>query len=863
MSFRCREKPLCKLPSIQNKKGWNWVHTVQVPGALASDVEHAYQMVKAGDRPPPPDKEAPPCELMLIGEAPGYNEDKYGWPFCGEAGGVLNWFLNKAGFDLTKVLITNIVRCRPPKNRDPSAEEIKACSVHILEEIKRHQPKVIMLLGLKALKLFNLTRIGDMKGLHGQVFEKKLPAWPDGPTFKIIPTYHPASFLHKRNERQKRRILDDYFIAKRILLGDTPDTSFYQAKYEVIRDADHLREVVDKIKKAGLYAMDTESVSLGFRKHPMITIQLSIGEGNTWVLPMYNHDPEGVDWKLKPAFQNGEKREILAVLGDLLQDKQMQVIGVNFKYDLNVIEYWTGSKITGWIWDIQLMHHLIDARPPHDLEYLADLVFASGPYSNPVKDIVGYGKKSRKTMDNVPDQVLWPYGATDAELTYRLFPVFYKEMSDKALKIYSEETHPAIRTTAAMEWRGVYINQDALAELEGEYTSELDSIADRCRAITKPGFNPGSPEQVAEALLASGFDEVRAPEKSKGWCSDKNVLQTIQDRSELSTLVMKYRSLNKIVGTYLENAIEDLNDDGRLRYSFWLDGTASGRLSNKFFHQLHGIDEERVKAGKYVMRDLVAAEPGHALVAMDYSQIELRIMAIISGDELFLSLFEKGIDVHEATTASALSIPLDKVGKYNRTHVGKRINFGVIYGSHGYSVSKGDYIDPETGNKVPIGMEKVQQFIRGFRTTYPGIAAYIDSVPHMARINNCTVESVFGRARHIPELESSDQGVRGEAERQAVNHTIQSPAGTITIRTANMVGDYLADKNIPPEDIGYILQVHDSLIYDIKLEHLKWFVPKLREIASRPIPELGGYRFPVDIGVGSTWAKAELAAKEN
>lgn len=858
----CHKLPRCKLPTLKNDKGYKFVHNIQIPGALATDVERVIQEINAGHRPDPPKPVTKTCGVFCIGEAPGYNEDKYGWPFCGGAGSVLNWFLTSSGFDLSDVLLTNTVRCRPPKNRDPAIAEIKACQEWLLEEIKQHQPKVIMLLGLKALKLFNLNKQGGMNSLHGQVFEKKLPSWPDGPTFKVIPTYHPASFLHSPNPKKKRRVLEDFILARKLAFGNKPPKdSYYKAEHKVIKDVGHLRDVVEEIRAAGLYSVDTESVSLGYRKYPMRTIQLSIGKGKTWVLPMYIHDPDGIDWKLTPAWEPEGRKLVIDALSSLFSDERMQVIGQNIKYDLNVIRYWTGLRIKGWLWDVMLLHHLLDVRPPHDLESMADTEFSVGPYSNPVNEIVGFGKKKRVTYDHVPDETLWLYGATDAELTYRLFCVFYKEMTAELLKIYCEETHPAIRTVAKQEWRGAFINIPALEALGEEYRADLETLADKCRALTKPGFNPGSSQQVAEALLAQGFKEVVAPEKSKGYCADKNILQTIQDDSELASLVVEYRSLNKIIGTYLDNVIDDLNDDGRLRYSFYLEGTASGRISNKFFHQLHVIDEDRIEAGLYVLRDLVSCEPGHSLVVMDYSQVELRIMALLSKDEKFLQLFRDGIDVHEATTASALGIPLEAVGKYNRIQVGKKLNFGVIFGSHGYSLSRGDYIDVTTGRKVPIGMSKVREFLGSFREDYPGIGSYIESVPHRAKMDGNKVESVFGRVRHLPGLSSTEMKIRAEAERQAVNHTIQSPAGTITIRTANMVDKMLEEKEVPEEEVGYVLGVHDSLIYDIADEHLSWFIPELKRIATRPIVELGNYSFPIDIGVGQTWARADLAAK--
>ncbi len=315
--------------------------------------------------------------------------------------------------------------------------------------------------------------------------------------------------------------------------------------------------------------------------------------------------------------------------------------------------------------------------------------------------------------------------------------------------------------------------------------------------------------------------------------------------------------------TYIENVYNDIDDDGRIRYGFRIDGTVNGRLSCRFLHQIPIIDEEKIKAGKHVMRDIFGEDDGYCYFYSDYSQIELRIFAILAQEEEYIKAFKSGEDVHKYTTAAMLDIPLDKVSLFNRVHIGKRFNFGIIYGSQGYNISKGVFEDPENpGVFHPLDFGTVQGFVRNYKNKYKKIDFFLQYIPDLARSQGCTLQSVFGRERHLPLLNDADKSKRAAAEREAVSFIVQSPAGALTVRTINAVDQMLEGSNVGLDRVSLLNSVHDSTAYGVRKDIIDWFSSAYKTIAERPIPQLGNNTFPVDFGWSDySWARAELAAK--
>jgi DNA polymerase I len=856
--------PLCKLGILTDDRGNKYAETVQLRGASLREVLD-------GRRLHAPRKG--PYDMFIIGEAPGMKEDAVGLPFQGKAGVILAAFINDSGIDLDRTYVTNLVKCRPPKNRRPAVKEIQACHRHIQYELMVYKPKVILLLGTSTLKLFNLDKLGGITAIHGQLYEKPLPSLEDGPSFKVIPTYHPAAFLHSPNPKLQRRVRDDYIFARRVLEakeGEKVHQIHYTAPYKVIDSIESLDTMIAVIREKQAFAFDTESCNLNFMISPMICAQFSIGQGQTWVLPFYTHDPDGLDWKLKPGFGIHFLGQVIERLRTIFEAEDVSVIAHNIKYDRNVIKRWLGLETKGWWWDTMAMHHLINCYRPHGLEILADIEFAVGNYSEKVHDIVGRGRELIRTFDWIPDHILHPYGATDADVTWRLFEVYVRLLQAKPhlLKLYEEETHDALKALAQTEWDGVYIITDTVEKLGEEFDGEIDRLKAECQNYTSPEFNPGSPDDVAAALIKLGYSEqVQKKEAAKGFTTAKDILVEIDH--PLAAAVLKYRHVKKFRGTYVDYALETVDENNRIRVSFNIPGTTSGRLSCRFLHQIPTTEKERDEEGKLPMRAMFGEEEGFVYFYADYSQIELRIFAIITREqELINALYksptedntDKNSDIHKITAAGALGVRPEDVSDFNRTNVGKRLNFGTIYGSEGYSIAKGIFENPLTNKKEVIGIDRALNFVRNFRYKYRKVNEFLEATPEIARCQGGLLRSCFGREMIVHGLNDENKYVRAHAERTGTNFLIQSPAGAITLRTINLVAKLLEQHDVGSDLIRLSNTVHDSMSYGVRKDMVDWFTPVFKQIAQRPIPEINNYFFPVKIGVGRTWAEAEIAA---
>lgn len=865
-------KPLCKLPTIKSDKGYLYTKNAQVAGCSLRELDNNKRDTLGLIR-------VPNYRTFVITDYPDGDADRAGMPIAGDAREVLVALLNNSGFDPDTTYITCHAKCAPP-NRKVAASEYAVCRRHLEYELFKYDPELIILLGAESLKVFNLHGEGGITAIHGTAHDMPYPHW-DQPedngkrdssyvpkNFKVISAFSPKQYLATGNPKFKNLLQEDLNKARQLLGDGIINNNFYKAKFQVIETIEDLDLALSEIANNKCVAFDTESPDLHFMTSPCMTLQMSCGKGKTWVVPFYQHDPtnELERFKLKPKwFHNGNRQIVIDKLKTVFEDETIAKAAHNFKYDLNVLKRHLGITIKGWLWDTQVMHHIINTAPPHGLKELADMEFFVGNYEKPVRDIVGHGRNLIKTYDNVPDDILWQYGATDAEVTYRLLELFHPEIVNKPayLKLYTEESLPTIYTLADAEWNGNHLNISNVDALGASMQAEMDVLLADCRAMTTPTFNPSSPDQCAEAFRKEGYgDEILNPKKVKGYSTDKLMMAKLEELgSPLAAKIVRYRNRKKFMGTYVEKAKLELDADGRIRYGFNMTGTISARLTCTFLHQLPRSDKDDIKAGRLVMRDMIDVEPGYTYYYADYSQIELRVFAQQTGEQALLDVLAdpKG-DVHRFTAAAALGVEPALISDFNRQQIGKPMNFGIIYGSEGKSLAKLEYEDPHTGQKKLVGDVMAFQLVRNYRAQYQKIDEYLDLTPDLARANGNKVKTVFGREIFIPDLNSKQQWRRAEAERSATNVSIQSPAGAISLRTMAMMKQVLDDLQIGPEIARLVCSVHDSISYQVHKDYVEWFDGVFKQIAQRPIPELGNMSFPVNTGTGNTWAEAERAA---
>lgn len=813
-------------------------------------------------------------DVVVVGEAPGAKEDQRGVPFQFKAGEKLIELIDNSGLDTSRVYCTNIVRCRPPGNRKPSTKEITACLPYLHAEIKALEPKVVMLLGATALRAFNLDKIGNITSIRGSVHTKRLPNDDEGPEFTVIPTLHPMALMYQKDDRMEARVIDDYRRAASIITGDNQD-SFYNPEYTVVKTIRQFDEVMDQVDEVDMFAFDTGSRGLEFWKEPLIMVQLCWGYpgGKTAVIPWYHtceeNDPDRLaPWLLKKCWTKEEKHHIKLRLKKLLENPKITKSLHNSKHDLNYVRKHLNIKVKGFILDTMTMHHLLWEHRPHGLEYLADQEYKYGDYSFPIRELVGHGKV-KKPFDILPNETFWRYEATDAEATYRLALLYLSRLQAKPnlWQLYCDETEPGIRSLGEAEWNGIKVNVLVAERLIKQCDEREEELVKLCRGVTSPDFNPGSYEQVANALIELGFGEkIRHDREPNKYTTSANKLNNIKKKCPLAGWVLEYRHVHKMSSTYMRPVLEQMDHNQRFHPGFMQHGTKTGRLAAAILHQVERLDDVKTENNEEQMRHMYEAEETYDYVHLDFSQVELKIMGLVSGDQELMKAIEG--DLHSETAATFLGLTMEEFKahpfmKYNRSGVGKRINFGIGYGSKGHSlVNTGTYKD-EKGVIKNITWEMLGDGMARWRERFHKTSDFMDNVPERVRNARGVATNVFGRERRFgDELWSPDKKVCSEAEREALNYYIQSVAGSLMNRLINKIHHrievYVAAGHMKEDDIRLVNTVHDSGGWECRKYLTEWFVKLLESVSGEPVPELDNYQFTVDIGIGDCWASAEM-----
>jgi len=799
--------------------------------------------------------------IFIIGDAPRRDDDRRGRGWGGDSGELLFELLKKANAPFEDIYLTYLVKCMTPKGRDPAAAEIRACFHHVYREIRQYRPKMIILLGRLAMKLFfSQGRIGTMRG---ELFRVKLPKWEDGPEFAVVPTYQPAYLFARDDPKLRTRVVQDLKMAFRVAQGGSHEHEVYPVQYKAALTVDDVREMVNEIKEHRKFSFDTESPDLRFRYSPMILMQFSLGKGRTWVVPWHRHDPNALgEFKMRPQFTPEERKQVIEILREILEDPDMDIYGANLKYDCNVARAWLSIEVAGRLWDVSGIHHLFLETPPHSLEYLADLEFAIGNYSEAVHDIVGGGEELTHTYDWIPDEILWPYGATDAEMSYRLAEVFRADLEANPglYNLYIEETQPAIRCFQDAEWVGVKVNLPAVNRAEKYFTDVLENIRAKFAELVGPDFNPNSNPQIADYLINEGFrEQITDNNKSTGICVDKNVLAELDH--PIAPLLLEFRKANKRLTTYVKNLKRDSAFDGRVRYTFNIHKLVTGRISCSVLHQIPRLSDS--KDDDAILRDLFEEEEDFDIIYADFDQMELRVFAYLTQEqELIKALEDPNQDVHANSAAAALACDPSEVSDFNRSSIGKPLNFGGLYGSKGDQVAKCQYEDPKTGKITDVGEARAAQFMRNLNEKYTRIGALFGEVEEEALLCGGVVTTIFGRQRHLPEILGSDEYRSAKAEREGVNFKIQSAASSIATRTVILVREMLLGYGVGLNRVRFLFSVHDSVVYGVHKSLTPWFRDALKIIAERGVAELHSKSLPISLGSGRTWGDAERNSKK-
>ena len=598
--------------------------------------------------------------------------------------------------------------------------------------------------------------------------------------------------------------------------------------YQTILQESELDDWITRLRKAELVSFDSETTSLDYMQAEIVGLSFAVKAGEAAYVPLA-HRYDGVPDQL-------DRTEVLAKLKPLLEDKQLPKLGQNLKYDMSVLARY-GIALQGIRHDTMLQSYVLDSTASrHDMDTLALKYLGHTTIS--YEDVTGKGAK-QIGFDEVDIKRATEYAAEDADITLRLHQAIWPRLSaiPSLQKVYDEIEMPLLPVLSRMERHGVLIDANKLNAQSARFAQQLIEIEQQAYDMAGQKFNLASPKQI-QAIL---FDKMQLPVLEKtptGQPSTaESVLQELAYSYELPKLILEHRSLSKLKSTYTDKLPEMINaQTGRVHTSYHQAVAATGRLSSTD-PNLQNIPI-RSEEGRQIRRAFIAS-PGYQLIAADYSQIELRIMAHLSADVGLLNAFAKGEDIHRATAAEVFGVTPDQVSNDQRRSA-KAINFGLIYGMSAFGLAR----------QLNVERSVAQSYIDLYFARYPGVKAYMERTRQIAREQGF-VETVFGRRLYLPDIKASNMQRRQYAERTAINAPMQGTAADIIKRAMIELDPQLLHLN---NKILMIMQVHDELVFEVPSA----FVEKTSKIIQNVMTSVASLHVPlvVDIGIGDNWEAA-------
>ena len=605
-----------------------------------------------------------------------------------------------------------------------------------------------------------------------------------------------------------------------------PAIQIDRSRYETLLTEADLNRWVEKLKQAKLFALDTETDNLDYMAANLVGISFALENGEAAYLPLQ------LDYLGAP--KTLEKTTALALLKPVLENPAIQKVGQNFKYDLTIFAR-NGIDVQGVAFDTMLESYVLNSTGRHNMDDLAKRYLGHQTIS--FEEIAGKGK-NQLTFNQIPLEKAAEYAAEDADVTMKLQQVLWEKLSKEPTleKLFKEMELPLLSVLSRMERGGVLIDSDALFLQSNEIANRLSELEEQAYVLAGQPFNLASTKQLQEIL----FDKLGLPviqKTPKGAPStNEEVLEELAFSHELPKVLVEHRGLSKLKSTYTDKLPQMVNPQtGRVHTSYHQAVTATGRLSSSD-PNLQNIPI-RNEEGRRIRQAFIARE-GFTVVAADYSQIELRIMAHLSQDQGLINAFTQGKDIHRSTAAEIFGVTLDEVTSEQRRNA-KAINFGLIYGMSAFGLSR----------QLGIGRADAQSYMDLYFKRYPGVQTFMHDIREKAKAQGY-VETLFGRRLYLPDINSSNGMRRKAAERVAINAPMQGTAADIIKRAMIQLDQKL--QNDP--DIAMIMQVHDELVFEVRSEKVAFYSDliktQMESAADLVVPLI------VDVGQGTNWDEA-------
>ncbi|MDA9020961.1 DNA polymerase I [Gammaproteobacteria bacterium] len=609
---------------------------------------------------------------------------------------------------------------------------------------------------------------------------------------------------------------------------DEPIASVPSKEYETVLSDKALKTWAEKLNKCSAFAIDTETSSLDTMTADLIGISLSCEEGEGCYVPI-QHSYEGMPEQLSLS-------TIVKTLGEAISNNQTKLVGQNLKFDLPILNR-HGIKVTEFLGDTMLMSYVLNSTGTrHGLDRMAVHYLQYQPMK--YEEVAGSASKQINFAQvEIPAATF--YAAEDADITFRLFNLLDKKLQKepKLINLLKKLEYPMLKSLLRVETNGAKINTNMLAEYSKELGLKIDKLSKTAFKMAGEEFNMDSPKQLVEIL----YNKLELPvlkKTPKGQPStNEDTLQRLAEEYELPKVIIQYRGLAKLKSTYTDSLINIQHPDTkRIHTSYQQAVTSTGRLSSTE-PNLQNIPIKTAEGRK--IREAFVAEKGNVLISADYSQIELRIMAHLSGDKNLTHAFNNNIDVHSATASEIFDVPLKEVTTDHRRSA-KAINFGLIYGMSAFGLTR----------QLGIPRHEAQAYLDTYFERYTGVREYMDSTKELAK-KNLYVETILGRKLHVTEINASNGLRRQAAERAAINAPLQGSAADIIKKAMIDVDEWIGEDNL---NIKMIMQVHDELIFEVKKDFAEEALTNVISLMERAVKL--DIPLIVDANQGANWNEA-------
>ena len=600
------------------------------------------------------------------------------------------------------------------------------------------------------------------------------------------------------------------------------------SQYETILTQEQLSKWLDKLKNSGCFAIDTETTSLNIIAAELVGISFAINPGEAAYLPL-NHRYPGAPEQLPQL-------DVLQQLKPLLEDSAVAKIGQNIKYDMSIFKA-IGIELAGVEYDTMLESYISNSvGNRHDMNTLAKKFLGHECIS--FETIAGKGKK-QITFDQIDLEIASKYAAEDADVTFQLHQTLWPELENQEgpKGIFKEIEMPLVEVLSSIEHRGVLIDAEFLRKKSHEFGTRIIALEKKAYELADQPFNLASPKQLQEILFEKmGLPILKKTPKKQPSTAEEVLVQLALDYP-LPKVIMEYRGLSKLKSTYTDKLPEAIQPkSGRVHTSYHQAVAATGRLSSSD-PNLQNIPVKTPEGRS--LREAFIAPKGYKILAADYSQIELRIMAHLSQDEGLLSAFSAGLDVHSATAAEVFDVELEEVVSEQRRHA-KAVNFGLIYGMSRFGLAK----------QLSITNDEAAHYIDTYFARYPDVGTYMESTKEKAKELGY-VETLFGRRLYLPQINASNGMLRQAAERTAINAPMQGSAADIIKIAMIEIHNWLKEEK---PDCHMVMQVHDELVFEVAEDKVEEYQQRIEKIMTESV-ELS-VPLIVDVGVGDNWEQA-------